>query len=346
MITFQTEYPQNRSLQNWIKIWIDESVPDFGIIGTWKECFNYGNYAVAENGQTGLLDLNNGSFMDLGPFPLTDVFIMANNPSIDPKSSFTYYPDNQFFTIENNVLKIIKSPDYEIKSSYSIAVSNHPWSHKRLDIVINKPDVDSQYYNGKFLDYEIHNRNGTFELYRWDRSEKSAVDISKNAENDLKGRILSKVNIINYDSQLIFDDISLDVEADIKGVFDQITGLMDPSAEMYRLYNSAFGRFPDTNGLKYWIRNYVNGINDKETIAKSFINSDEFITLYGENNSNEEFTENLYTNILGRTYDKEGFEYWVGNLNNGIEERYQVLLGFSESEENLGIFSDQTGIIA
>ena len=72
---------------------------------------------------------------------------------------------------------------------------------------------------------------------------------------------------------------------------------MDPSAEMYRLYNAAFGRFPDTNGLKYWIRNYVNGINDRETIAKSFINSDEFITLYGENNSNEEFLFPLHKRL-------------------------------------------------
>ena len=170
-----------------------------------------------------------------------------------------------------------------------------------MEIVINKPDVDSQYYNGKFLDYEIHNRNGTFELYRWDRTEQSAIAISENAEFELKNKIRSKVENINNASRLIFDDISLDVEADVKGVFDQITGLMDPSAEMYRLYNAAFGRFPDKNGLKYWIRNYVNGINDKETIAKSFINSDEFITLYGENNSNKEFTENLYTNILDRT---------------------------------------------
>ena len=34
---------------------------------------------------------------------------------------------------------------------------------------------------------------------------------------------------------------------------------------------------------------------------------------------------------------------WVGNLNNGLEQRHEVLLGFSESAENKALFTDMTG---
>ena len=48
----------------------------------------------------------------------------------------------------------------------------------------------------------------------------------------------------------------------------------------------------------------------------------------------------LYQNVLNRTLDQDGYNYWVGNLNKGIEERYEVLLGFSESNENKSFYSD------
>ena len=52
--------------------------------------------------------------------------------------------------------------------------------------------------------------------------------------------------------------------------------------------------------------------------------------------------ENLYSNVLNRELDQGGYDYWVGNLNNGIEQRHEVLLGFSESTENKALFSEAT----
>ena len=49
------------------------------------------------------------------------------------------------------------------------------------------------------------------------------------------------------------------------------------------------------------------------------------------------------SNVLGRDYDKDGYNYWLGNLNAGIETRYELLLGFAESAENKGLFTDMTG---
>ena len=53
--------------------------------------------------------------------------------------------------------------------------------------------------------------------------------------------------------------------------------------------------------------------------------------------------ETLYLNVLGRDYDQEGYNYWLGNLNNGIETRYELLLGFAESAENKTLFTEMTG---
>ena len=53
--------------------------------------------------------------------------------------------------------------------------------------------------------------------------------------------------------------------------------------------------------------------------------------------------ENLYRNVLNRELDQSGYDYWVGNLNNGTETRYELLLGFAESAENKTLFTEMTG---
>ena len=154
----------------------------------------------------------------------------------------------------------------------------------------------------------------------------------------------SGIDELTGSSLLIFDDKSLHLINDIKATFDQVTALNDPSAEMFRLYNAAFARFPDADGLKYWIDNFTSGKDDSRAVASSFIVSEEFKQRYGENVSNSKYVETLYINVLGRDYDQAGYNYWLGNLNNGIETRYELLLGFSESLENKGLFSEMTGL--
>ena len=144
-------------------------------------------------------------------------------------------------------------------------------------------------------------------------------------------------------SNLVFDDQEINVTDDIKGVFDQVTGLNTDSGKIFRLYNAAMNRFPDVDGLKYWIEKFSSGENDDRSVASSFLVSSEFKERYGENISNSRYVEVLYENVLGRDYDQAGYDYWLGNLNNGFETRHELLLGFSESAENKWIFSDMTG---
>ena len=79
-------------------------------------------------------------------------------------------------------------------------------------------------------------------------------------------------------------------------------------------------------------------------MAYSFLASAEFKERYGEDVSNESYVNTLYINVLGRDYDQAGYIYWLGNLNNGVETKYELLLGFSESLENKGLFSEMTGL--
>ena len=144
-------------------------------------------------------------------------------------------------------------------------------------------------------------------------------------------------------SNLEFSDKkTINVEKDIKGTFDQVTGMSNASGQMFRLYNAAFARFPDPEGLAYWINNYSSGIDDIRAVATSFLISDEFKSAYGDNVTNGEYVQLLYKNVLNRELDQDGYDYWVGNLDQAIETRYEVLIGFSESNENKLIFSEMT----
>ena len=97
---------------------------------------------------------------------------------------------------------------------------------------------------------------------------------------------------------LKFNDKQTNLISDIKGVFDQVTGLNTDSGKMFRLYNAAFARFPDADGLRYWINNFSSGIDDERAVSSSFIISAEFKQLYGDNITHETYVQNLYMNVL------------------------------------------------
>ena len=122
-----------------------------------------------------------------------------------------------------------------------------------------------------------------------------------------------------------------------------MTGKDNITGKMFRLYNAAFKRFPDSDGLKYWISQRTSGANSERVVASSFIQSYEFSQKYGSNLTNGQYVNIIYNNVLGRLPDASGYNYWVGQLNNGIETKYEVLLGFSESAENKTLFTEMTG---
>jgi len=153
------------------------------------------------------------------------------------------------------------------------------------------------------------------------------------------------IDALTGESILKFDDKNMNLKTDIKATFDQVTGLNTESGKMFRLYNASFKRLPDPDGLRYWIGNFSSGKDDERAVASSFLVSEEFKQRYGEDVSDSIYVNTLYQNVLGRDADSGGLNYWLGQLNSGTETRYEVLLGFSESVENKGLFSEMTGLV-
>lgn len=102
---------------------------------------------------------------------------------------------------------------------------------------------------------------------------------------------------------------------------------------LVRLYHSTFNREADKSGIGWWANQLDKTNLTLEDVASRFMDSEEFVGLYPEGLTQEEFVTLLYNNVLGRDPDLEGLEYWVEALENGIP-REKILLDFSESEEN------------
>lgn len=89
--------------------------------------------------------------------------------------------------------------------------------------------------------------------------------------------------------------------------------------DVLRLYRAFFNREPDIGGVSYWINQYNNGAT-LDDLAWGFSNSTEFRTTYGAQLTNAEFLDIVYRNVLDRAPDQEGFDYWLGEMNNGLTQ--------------------------
>lgn len=108
----------------------------------------------------------------------------------------------------------------------------------------------------------------------------------------------------------------------------------------FRIYQAAFDRSPDLQGLSYWIRQLDKGMALDE-VADRFMDSTEFKSTYGASLSNSEFVVALYENVHHRAPDQEGFDFWASKLADGTFDRADVMVRFSDSNENIGNVSDQ-----
>lgn len=117
------------------------------------------------------------------------------------------------------------------------------------------------------------------------------------------------------------------------------------AGQAYRLYQAAFDRIPDIEGLGYWIDRLDAGDTSLIGAAGSFLASREFADTYGtpQTVSDARYVELLYTHTLGRDYDQGGFDYWVDSLDTNTTNRADLLAFFSESDENKERVADAIG---
>lgn len=111
--------------------------------------------------------------------------------------------------------------------------------------------------------------------------------------------------------------------------FSQLDGIASLSPEDFgsfiELYIAYFNRAPDAVGLNFWGTAFANGTTLKD-MATLFIDQPETRETYPEATSNTEFTTAVYNNVLGRTPDQGGIDFWVGALDSGEVQRDQFIL--------------------
>jgi hypothetical protein len=107
----------------------------------------------------------------------------------------------------------------------------------------------------------------------------------------------------------------------------------DTAGQVYRLYEGTLGRAPDPAGLAAWTHGLNAGMT-LSSVAASFVGSAEFQNTYGAL-TDTAFVTLLYSNVLHRAPDAGGLAYWAYLLNTGQDTRAQVVIGFTESAEDI-----------
>ncbi|MFC6640141.1 matrixin family metalloprotease [Sulfitobacter sediminilitoris] len=108
--------------------------------------------------------------------------------------------------------------------------------------------------------------------------------------------------------------------------FDGIATLdPDDFAQIVELYIAYFNRAPDAVGLAFWGNAFADGLSMEE-MAALFIDQDETRDAYPSAMSNAAFATAVYNNVLGRIPDAEGFDFWVGVLDDGAVGRDTFIL--------------------
>ncbi len=96
-------------------------------------------------------------------------------------------------------------------------------------------------------------------------------------------------------------------------------------ASLTEMYLAYFNRAPDSLGLDYWASRLSEGMSLPQ-IAASFSVQSETVTQYPANLSTQSFVTDVYQNVLGRTPDTAGFNYWIGQLQNGAVSQSTFIL--------------------
>lgn len=169
------------------------------------------------------------------------------------------------------------------------------------DFIDGGTGTDSAFYNSVRADYDV---SGTFDrILVHARATSEGTDLLSNIE------------------RLDFADVT--VAFDVNGA----------AGEAYRLYQAAFNRTPDKAGLGYWVAQLDAGAS-LNSVASQFVASAEFRAMYGTSASNRDIVTHLYENVLHRTPDQAGVNYWVNVLDSHSSTVPGVLAAFSESSEN------------
>lgn len=156
--------------------------------------------------------------------------------------------------------------------------------------------------------------------------------LAKTADGVSVTDLVGQEGVVNLvaPKRLLFTDIA--IAFDIDGT----------AGKAYRIYQAAFNRTPDYEGLGYWIDQMDKGMS-LDAVAAGFVGSQEFAALYGARPSNADMVGKFYQNVLHRAPDQAGYDYWVSVLDKGQASPPSVLASFGESPENKALLAPSIG---
>jgi len=97
---------------------------------------------------------------------------------------------------------------------------------------------------------------------------------------------------------------------------------MSTQSDLAELYTTFFNRAPDAGGLAYWVNDLDSGKITLAQIAQNWTTlQPEGLTNFPATLTNAQFIEKIYNNILGRTADAGGAQYWQDQLASGAVTR-------------------------
>ncbi|MEN4045909.1 nidogen-like domain-containing protein [Sulfurimonas sp. NWX367] len=121
----------------------------------------------------------------------------------------------------------------------------------------------------------------------------------------------------------VFADVTLAVEL--------LAVIVEQEQQIARLYSAVLGRNPDNNGLTYWLNDMNTNGSTIQNISGGFAGSDEYLARFGAQ-SDADFINQLYNNILSRDADQAGYDYWMSEINSS-GDRTGMIVSFSNSSE-------------
>lgn len=160
----------------------------------------------------------------------------------------------------------------------------------------------------------------------------------------LQAKGSEQIDEITGVGKIKYDDSEMSIKDYIAPTYKLVVGKDDVTGKVYRLYSAAFTRLPDPSGLRFWIDRNLDGSTTLDSTSDSFTSSTEFKERYGDNTTNREYISTLYGNVLGRSPDERGFNFWENAMSSGLT-RGNVLTEFSESAENQNLFSQLSGLL-
>lgn len=135
---------------------------------------------------------------------------------------------------------------------------------------------------------------------------------------------LTSTEFLDFGTEIdLFGDSPMNLD-----IFDGPASLTTPQfSEIIELYIAYFNRAPDALGLFYWATEFANGFTIQMMAENFFLQSETQATYasvldaggnldISDQSKVEDFVTEVYANVLGRSPDTPGFNYWVNDLLN------------------------------